>query len=111
GEVVSTTKPAPFGDYLSARRRRGQERRQLVQAELVDQQDGVASLRQVIACGLTYDEVRAELEAGRWHQVGRKTLSLEGPVLHNHRARLRQASGMWAVTRASTAPRPWSRGA
>lgn len=93
--VVSVSQPAPFGEHLRERLRRGEQRRRWVQAELADRQDGVATLRQVISCGLTYDEVRAELEAGRWHRVGRRTLSLVGPVLHDHRARLRQA--VWDV--------------
>lgn len=66
-----------------------------MQRELADHQEGVASLQQLIALGLTYDEVRAELEAGRWHRVGRKTISLSGPMLLNDRARFRQA--IWDV--------------
>lgn len=82
---------APFGGHLRSRRQRGLERRRLVQTELGDHQDGVVSTRQLAELGLTYDEVRAELEAGRWHRVGRKTISVTGQSVGSQQARHRQA--------------------
>lgn len=78
---------APFGEHLRRRRERGQERRRRVRAELADDQDGVVSTGQLRELGLTYDEVRAELDAGRWHRVGRRTISVAGPSVVGRHAR------------------------
>lgn len=86
---------APFGEHLQGRSERGRERRRRVQVELGDAQDGVATLRQIVDLGVTYDEVRAEIEAGRWHQVGRKTISVSGPTPINLGAVQRRA--IWDV--------------
>ncbi|GGK82434.1 hypothetical protein [Ornithinimicrobium pekingense] len=69
---------SPFGSHLRARRIRGAERRRRVRAELADDQDGVVSMRQLRDIGLTYEEVRAEVRAGRWHKVGLRTVSVMG---------------------------------
>lgn len=63
--------------------------------QLTRHQDGVASLAQLYDLGITYDEIRAELSAGRWHRLGRRTLSTVGPEPSRHAARWRRA--LWEV--------------
>lgn len=92
---MSAEPSAPFGDHLLRRRERGLLRRQRVREELADHQDDLVSTEQLAQLGLTYDEVRAELEAGRWHRVGRKTISTGGPSLIGQDASLRRA--VWDV--------------
>lgn len=71
------------------------ERRRRVQAELGASQGQVATLRQLTDLGLTYDEVRAEVDAGRWHRLGRRTISLQGATLTDAGAVRRRA--VWEV--------------
>lgn len=86
---------APFGEHLRSRRERGTERRRRVQSELGDLQDGVVSTRQLTELGVSYEELRTELHAGRWHRVGRKTVSVSGSKQLTERARHHQA--VWDV--------------
>lgn len=58
----------------------GIARRERIRRELGDEQGGVASLAQLREHGVTYDQTRAEVAAGRWHRVGRRTISLTGPL-------------------------------
>lgn len=76
-------------------RARGEERRRRVKAELADDQDGVVSVGQLRGMGLTYDEVRAEVEAGRWRRVGRRTISTLGDAPLSERALWHRA--IWEV--------------
>lgn len=57
------------------------QRREMVARELGDRHDGVVHRAELYELGLTYDQVRAETDAGRWHRVGRRTVSLVGPQL------------------------------
>ena len=61
------------------RRARGVDRRALVEREL-GHLGGVATVAQLRGLGLTYDQIRAEVDGGRWHRVGRKTVSTLGPL-------------------------------
>ncbi len=45
----------------------GIARRERICRELGDEQGGVASLGQLREHGVTYDQTRAEVAAGRWH--------------------------------------------
>lgn len=54
-------------------------RRALVSRELGERHDGVVHRDDLYALGLTYDQVLAELRAGRWQQLGRKSIGLVGP--------------------------------
>ncbi|WP_256842322.1 hypothetical protein [Ornithinimicrobium cryptoxanthini] len=92
---MSAESSTPFGDHLRHRRERGLVRRQRVHEELADHQDNLVSPAQLAQLGLTYDEVRAELDAGRWHRVGRKTISTGGPSLVGQDAAFRRA--VWDV--------------
>lgn len=56
------------------------ERREMVARELGAQHDGVARLDELYELGLTYDQVLAETTAGRWHRLGRRSISISGPV-------------------------------
>ncbi len=56
-------------------------RRAMVAHELGDLHEGVVRRDQLYALGLTYDQVLAELRAGRWHRLGRRTISLGGPTV------------------------------
>lgn len=68
---------APVGDLrLAVRALTPAERRQMVSRELSELHGGVVQRDELYALGLTYDQVRAETSAGRWHQLGRKTISL-----------------------------------
>lgn len=58
-------------------------------------QDGVVSFDQLYALGITYDEMRAEVRAGRWHRLGRRTISVVGPRPPREQARWRRA--LWEV--------------
>jgi len=50
-------------------------------ADLADEQHGVVSRRQLLARGVTRWQVRAEIRAGRWQQLGRQTLCAHtGPL-------------------------------
>ena len=86
--------PVATAEQPVDRRQRGIRRRALVQEEL-GHQDGVVTVAQLRELGLTYDEIRAEVEAGRWHRVGRKTLSITGPEPRGPRALARRA--VWEV--------------
>lgn len=55
------------------------QRRAVVAHALGDRHGGVVRLDELYALGLTYDQVRAETVAGRWHRLGRRTVSLVGP--------------------------------
>lgn len=55
------------------------ERRALVLRELGDLHGGVVRRDELYALGLTYDQVLAEVRAGRWHPLGRLTISIAGP--------------------------------
>lgn len=57
------------------------QRRAVVQRELGHLHEGVVRREDLYGLGLTYDQVRAEVTAGRWHRVGRRTISLAGPTL------------------------------
>lgn len=53
----------------------------MVAQELGAKHDGVARLDELYALGLTYDQVMAEISAGRWHRLGRRTIGLLGAEL------------------------------
>ncbi|MCK0112293.1 hypothetical protein MWU75_09100 [Ornithinimicrobium sp. F0845] len=55
------------------------ERREMVARELGARHHGVARLDELYDLGLTYDQVLAETSAGRWHRLGRRSISLSGP--------------------------------
>lgn len=63
------------------RRRRAaarRERRLVIAAEVSARYDGVARRRDLVAAGLTRDEIRAEVERGSWRPVGVHTLCVDG---------------------------------
>lgn len=78
----------------SEQRRGRRERRERVERAFAHQ-DGIVSLRQLRRFGLTYDQIRAEVEAGRWHRVGRRTVSIAGPEPQGPAALARRA--VWEV--------------
>lgn len=45
-----------------------------------DATGGVLTLAHLRELGVSYDETRAEVEAARWHRVGRRTISVVGPL-------------------------------
>ncbi|GAA6526518.1 hypothetical protein [Intrasporangium sp. DVR] len=45
-------------------------------AELVDEQGGVAARRQLTALGVSHDDIRREVDAGRWALRGTQTVAL-----------------------------------
>lgn len=55
------------------------ERRAMVARELGALHHGVVRRDELYELGLTYDQVRAELTAGRWHDLGRRSISISGP--------------------------------
>ncbi|WP_114907165.1 hypothetical protein [Ornithinimicrobium murale] len=55
------------------------ERRTLVADKLGARHGGATRLDDLYALGLTYDQVMAEVSAGRWHRLGRRTIGLLGP--------------------------------
>lgn len=102
--------PAPFGQRLRDRRRRGQERRQRVRTELALHQDVVVSMAQLYELGISYEEVRAEIAAGRWHKVGLRTVSVMGDAPTHERALWRRAVwevGSQACLDGATALKAW----
>src|SRR5699024_3024319 len=54
------------------------QRRAMVVQELGKHHGGVARLDELYALGLTYDQVMAEISAGRWHRLGRRSIGLLG---------------------------------
>lgn len=91
---MSAEPDAPLGHDLRERRLRAIERRRRVRAVAGDQDD-VITLAQLSELGVTYDETRAEVAAGRWHKVGLRTVSVAGDVPPSERARWRHA--VWEV--------------
>ena len=65
----------------SPRRRVTREARAAAAAEFADHQGGVVSRAQLRSRSVTRDDVRSELDAGRWHRGGRHTVSVRGPLL------------------------------
>lgn len=57
------------------------QRRAAVQRELGELHHGVVRRDELYELGLTYDQVRAEVAAGRWHRAGRRAISLQGSML------------------------------
>lgn len=70
------------------------ERRAMVARELGGRHDGVVRRQDLYDLGLTYDQVQAEIDAGRWHLVGRRSVSLVGPVLD---AKAQRRVATWEV--------------
>lgn len=72
------------------------ERRRSIGRAVSEQHDGVATRRALRAAGLSDADLRGEVEAGRWHRLGRRTLGItvSEPV---GRARL-----WWAVWESGT---------
>lgn len=66
-----------------------------MRSELGESQDGVVSMKQLREMGITYEEVRAEVAAGRWHKVGLRTVSIDGSEPRSEAARWRWA--LWEV--------------
>ncbi len=66
-----------------------------MRSELGESQDGVVSMKQLREMGITYEEVRAEVAAGRWHKVGLRTVSIDGSEPRSETARWRWA--VWEV--------------
>ncbi|AXH97346.1 hypothetical protein DV701_15585 [Ornithinimicrobium avium] len=56
-------------------------RRDTVGRELGALHDGVVRFCELYELGLTYDQILAEVDAGRWHRVGRRAVSIVGPRL------------------------------
>jgi len=62
-------------------------------AALASRQDGVLTLDDALRCGLTADQVRRRLQAGRWEQLVRGVYRLTGaPDTWRQRARAAQAA-------------------
>lgn len=61
------------------RHQRGIERRSRA-AKAAERTGGVLTLELLRKLGITYDEFRAEVSAGRWHRVGRRAISVSGPL-------------------------------
>lgn len=72
------------------------QRRAVIGRAVAAEHDGVATRRALRAAGLTDADLRGEVEAGRWHRLGRRTLGItvSEPV---GRARL-----WWAVWESGT---------
>jgi hypothetical protein len=64
---------------------------------LVEQQDGVVSLAQAVACGISARTVRRWVQEGRWRQV-RPCVYLVGGHRYSDEGRIR-AVGLWAGPR------------
>ena len=63
----------------SQRRQRGIDRRARVRSA-AEATGGVLTLTHLRELGVSYNETRAEVEAARWHRVGRRTISVVGPL-------------------------------
>lgn len=63
------------------RRRLTREARASAADEFAAHQGGVVSRAQLRSRSLTRDDVRSEVDAGRWHRAGRHTLAVGGPLL------------------------------
>lgn len=60
------------------RRETPEQRRVRVHEALASTYDGVVQRRHLRDLGLTWSQIRAEIDAGRWHRWGRTTVSLTG---------------------------------
>lgn len=64
---------------MRQRRQRGIERRERVELDSRSR-GGITTLRMLRQLGVSYDEAYAEISAGRWHRVGRRAISVTGPL-------------------------------
>lgn len=78
--TTSTRPPAPGRSRRSFRER--------VAGAIAADQDGVCSREQLRASGITRDDVRHEIAAGRWHSRGNQTVQIKpgGPDAERRRA-------------------------
>ncbi|MDO5504470.1 MAG: hypothetical protein Q4G67_14990 [Actinomycetia bacterium] len=67
------------------------EREQLARP-IAEKFDGVAHRRELRAAGITYSDIRGEIEAGRWHRLGRHTVGIGTAELSD---RAKRAHAVW----------------
>lgn len=63
----------------ASRRRARRERRHELAAPVAFAHDGVARRHDLVTAGLTQDDIRVEIEAGRWARLGHHTVGITTP--------------------------------
>lgn len=91
GPPAAAAPTRSLGELMRQRRQRGIERRELADLDSRGR-GGITTLRILRALGVSYDETHAEISAGRWHRVGRRAISVTGPLPTSELARW-----WWAV--------------
>lgn len=66
--------------------------RELLAIPIAEKFDGIAHRRELRAAGITYSDIRGEIDAGRWHALGRQTVGIGTKELS---PRARHAQAVW----------------